>query len=243
MGGLFVLIAIAAVLFCFPIEHRSLLLIILFGFGTIGFLDDFVVPRITGKRGLGWIPKLVLEVAVACAVFIVMPFGFESCAAAFLILASANAVNFADGLDALAACLLGIALTPFLLYFGLQSSVLVLGILGALIPFLFLNAPPAKLFMGDTGALPLGALFGFIFATSPWQTSLWPWVAGSIIILELCLVPIQLAAVKLLKRKVFPATPIHHAFEVRGWPESRVLWLFVISQIVVSVLAISMQST
>ena len=243
MGGLFVVVAIALVLILFPVRDSQLLLGILFGFFIIGLLDDFVIPRTTGKRGLGWIPKLFLEIGVSCLVFLVHPFNFESSAIAFLILASANAVNFADGLDALATCLLGIALLPFLIFFGVENvtfGVLILGIIGALIPFLFLNSPPARLFMGDTGALPLGAIFGYVFASSPWQIEVWPWFAALIIILELALVPIQLAAVKTLKRRVFPATPIHHAFEVRGWPESRVFWLFVLAQIIFSVFDISL---
>jgi phospho-N-acetylmuramoyl-pentapeptide-transferase len=132
---------------------------------------------------------------------------------------------------------------PFTVFFGQTAGqslfALCLAAIGALIPFLALNAPPAKLFMGDVGALGLGAIVGVCFASSPWRTDVWPWIAYVILILELVLVPVQIASVKLTRKRIFPATPIHHGFEKIGWPESRVLWTFLLAQAIVSVAALS----
>jgi phospho-N-acetylmuramoyl-pentapeptide-transferase len=115
---------------------------------------------------------------------------------------------------------------------NIVNHILALAIIGSLIPFLFYNAPPASIFMGDVGSLPLGATYGILFSFSDWQQSLWPWIVSSIFIIELVLVPIQIIAVKTIKRRIFPATPIHHAFEVKGWPESKIVWTFILIQVV-----------
>jgi phospho-N-acetylmuramoyl-pentapeptide-transferase len=239
MGGIFVVLGASAALI--PVSSAGLL--VLLGFALIGFLDDFVVPRVTSKRGLGWVPKLVLELVVVSAFVVLAGVDANSITAAFFVLFFANAINFADGLDALAATLLIVSLIPFCLFFlatgntaGIAMS---LGIPGALIPFLFLNAPPAKIFMGDVGALALGAVYGLLFSASPWQSSFWPWVVSFIFIVELILVPIQIAAVKTIGRRVVPATPVHHSFEKIGWPESKVVWTFAATQLLLSAVAIT----
>ncbi|MCH8273200.1 MAG: hypothetical protein IH851_00215 [Armatimonadetes bacterium] len=247
MGGLFVVIGAAAGLLAASRAPSVVpVLVLLFGFAAIGFLDDFLIPKMTNRRGLGWLPKLAAQFAVV-GVFIAF-FGFspETLLQAFFIVAAANAVNFADGLDWLASWLLIIALVPFVVYYLYVQggrpelmAILSIAIIGGLIPFLLLNAPPARLFMGDLGALALGAAFGFIFSLSPWDRAAWPWVASLILILELVLVPVQIAAVKLWKRRIFAATPIHHAFEAAGWPESRVLWTFLTAQVVLSAAAVT----
>ncbi|GIV01391.1 MAG: phospho-N-acetylmuramoyl-pentapeptide-transferase [Fimbriimonadales bacterium] len=205
---------------------------LLLAFAVVGFLDDFIVPRFTQKRGISWIPKLILEA------FAVSPLLFNSSIpnpwlAAFWVLFFANAVNFSDGLDGLAGGLLLLTL-PVLGSLAVGAGALALAIAGGLVPFLFLNAPPARVFMGDVGSLAFGAVYGFLFALSPWDSSLAPWILSLVFILELLLVPIQILAVKTIKRRVFPATPIHHAFEVKGWPESRVVWTFLLVQVVLS---------
>ena len=240
MGGIFVIIAVLVSLLV-KTEGSATLVIVVACFAAIGFLDDFVLPRATGKRGLGWMPKLVLEVVVvALAMFIDSTI---SAWTAFSILFFANAVNFADGLDALAGSLFIFATIPFIVFFTSAGVALPAALgaaaIGALLPFLVLNAPPAKVFMGDVGSLALGAGFGYMFAGSPWQTTAWPWVVALIFIIELALVPIQIVAVKTIKRRVFPATPIHHGFEKIGWPESRIVWLFVVAQVILSSAALT----
>ncbi|MCX7801075.1 MAG: hypothetical protein N2109_12145 [Fimbriimonadales bacterium] len=250
MGGLIVLGGLAAAL---AVRGEAFVpLGLLIGFGLIGFLDDFVVPRLwRGKRGLGWIPKLALQVAASLAPLTVG--GHLGKGAAwvagfvFVVLFCANAYNFADGLDALAGGLL-LAMAPTFVLLGLLwQEPLVPGVFGALagaiLPFLLLNAPPARVFLGDVGSLPIGALIGWavfrLGASGPIDG--WRWLSlgllGFVLIAELVPVPIQIASVKLTGRRVFPRTPIHHAFEHRGWPETRVCWMFLLAQTACSGLA------
>ncbi len=244
------------------------------GFACIGFLDDFVVPRMdAGKRGLGWKQKLFLEIAIAGAAALWLRHGHLGTAVVLttiVILFFANAYNFVDGMDGLAGSVL-ILFGGGLCALGLLQmrpdvyQLLSLALLGAVIPFLFLNAPPAKIFMGDVGALPIGAVLGLIvndflrpgrmklpphsvsslgiFPPRPlmgvWQTALPLFVLSILLIIELVPVPLQVASVKLRKKRLFPMTPIHHAFEKAGWPESRVVWLFSLFQLLLVALALA----
>ena len=184
----------------------------------------------------------------------------------FLVLFYSNAYNFSDGLDGLAGGLL-VTFCAGLFGIGVWNGVgiapllLLLLLVGAVIPFLFLNAPPAKIFMGDVGSLPIGAVLGLIVsvfavpslmvgppagqAATALSTAGLPtvWlaltVASLMMIAELVPVPLQIASVKLRKKKLFPYTPIHHAFEKAGWPESRVVWTFVLCQLLFSALAVT----
>jgi len=237
VGGVFVL---AAILIAAAVWIRGAfteISIIVFGFGIIGFFDDYLIKRLTGQRGLRWKTKLAAQIVVGLVFCVVRGFNWESAFAAFILVTFANAYNFTDGLDGLAASLMIAALIPFA---ALQSSALAMAIIGALLPFLVINAPPAKCFMGDVGALPLGALFGWVLLSSPWKTELWPWPPAAIFLIELVLVPVQILAVKTIKRKIFPATPIHHSFELMGWPETRIVAAFVAAQIVLGAISLSL---
>ncbi|MBS1704090.1 MAG: hypothetical protein JST12_20675 [Armatimonadetes bacterium] len=281
MGGLIIL---AGVLGAMPFVHTSVSIWPLFTlivlFAVIGFVDDFVVPRLMpGKRGLGWKQKILMQV-VAAVVPLVMG-GITGPAAlgtgTFVILFFANAYNFSDGLDGLAGTLLvGLLLGMFGLSFSGQPLITMGGVpsanqwyssyappllfvfLGAVIPFLFWNAPKAKVFMGDVGSLPIGAfLAGYWFLTqngNDYSSTILPlpphdrsvlffcafFVWSLVMIAELVPVPLQIGSVKLFKRKIFPYTPIHHAFEKAGWPETRVVFVFAICQLICSMLAITL---
>lgn len=240
MGGLFVVAAILIAVFIVSPSGVWPIAILIVGMSTIGFLDDYVMPVFANKGGLRWIPKLLLQIIVVGAYAVWIGFGSETFIAAFFILFFANAVNFTDGLDALASSVVILALVPFVIA-AQTGLVIALGLsaMGALGPFLFLNSPPAKIFMGDVGALAIGGIYGFVFSESPWGTNVWPWIVSAILILELVLVPIQIGALKTIKRRIFPATPIHHGFEKMGWPESKVLWTFVTAQFALTAAAIT----
>ncbi|HWP31230.1 MAG TPA: hypothetical protein VNK96_05860 [Fimbriimonadales bacterium] len=244
MGGIFVLVGIFVAMALFNgFENRENVLIsyLIFTFALIGFVDDYLVPRFTTKRGLGWTIKLAMQALAASCYVWMLGFRPEAWLAAFFVLTFANAVNFTDGLDALVTMTLWIALIPFLVYFysdGNRALLIVsLAILGSLLPFLYFNAPPAKIFMGDVGALALGAVYGHLFSTTPYKTQTWPWLTSGVFLLELVLVPIQIGAVKTLKRRIFPATPFHHSLEALGWPESRVLWAMILLQMILTSMA------
>lgn len=246
------------------------LLIVLFA--LIGFMDDYIVPRFyTEKRGLGWRQKLLMQI-VAVALALWLPYrgivSWESfLLTAFIILFFSNAFNFADGLDGLSgglAIVICAGFSALALYQPREAVVWSLAavIAASLIPFLLLNAPPAKVFMGDVGALPMGALLGFIASdffietrqdvaassfsdVSSWQVHgghtvlmTGALVISVIMIAELVPVALQILWVKAFKRKLFSYTPIHHAFEVHGVPESKVVWSFVLVQLALCLIAL-----
>ena len=256
MGGIIILIGVMATLLWVgqtDIFVIAPLLVLLLGFGAIGFVDDFVVPRLmAGKRGLGWMQKLALQIAFSVGAGLCA--GMPPTALAmftFVILFWSNAYNFADGMDANASLIsLGLSVGFFLISLAQPNTVpdiAALAIAGATIPFLYLNAHPAKVFMGDVGALPIGALYGVSFwglITNPASGHMSVPILGLVAVLislvmiaELVPVPIQIFSVKVFKRKVFPYTPIHHAFEKAGMPETRVVAMFAIVQLLASLAA------
>jgi phospho-N-acetylmuramoyl-pentapeptide-transferase len=227
-----------------------------FVFAVIGFVDDFVVPKFTGKRGLGWLPKLVMQVAGAAIPAWVVYMNDANVIAkvavfAFFILFLSNAVNFADGLDGLSSTL-WLALVVGLIGVGIASNVHI-AIAAGVIVFLFYNAPPAKVFMGDVASLPIGATLGWGvaeyltgfrhgFLGIDWLRFV-PMVAlCGMMIAMLVPVPLQVGYYKLTKKRIFPATPIHHSFEKIGWPETRIVFVFFLVQMVLSMLATTLAS-
>ena len=247
-------------------------------FAIIGFIDDFVVPRmLVGKRGLGWKQKIVMQfvAAVLCAHFMYGDFSLECWGTVFFILFFSNAYNFSDGLDALAGLLLvGLVFgLTFIAYFEAQwgLSRYLIALLGAILPFLYLNKPKAKVFMGDVGSLPIGAVLGLVvgvlvyprtgpglefnssiihtdmsgtpFVTALSQTNGWILrdaillIVSGMMIVELVPVPLQILSVKVRKKKLFSFTPIHHAFERKGWPEIKVVAVFAGCQLALSLIA------
>jgi len=246
------------------------------GFMLIGFIDDFVVPRLLkGKRGLGWKQKILMQLVVAGGVaWFLKPDPVIAGFLLFTILFFSNAYNFSDGLDGLAGTL-GLLIFGGLGVLGLfvneprELSVVCFAICATYLPFLYLNAPPAKVFMGDVGSLPLGAVMGLMVGqlSLDWEmalpsayprsstTHLSPWfhmegvwnmtmicalsLLSIVMIAELIPVPLQIFSVKVFKRKLFPYTPIHHAFEKAGWPESRVVWRFAFVQALCTAAAIA----
>jgi len=146
----------------------------------------------------------------------------------FVILATANSVNFTDGLDGLASGLLILAFSSFgiLAYTRglLILSALCAVIVGAIFAFLWNNVPPAKYYMGDTGSLALGATLGVIAMLTD-QTLILP-IVGFIFVIETLSIIIQLISKKFFKRKVFKIAPLHHHFEASGWKEWTIVMRF-----------------
>lgn len=255
MGGLIMLIGVAAATLATLGSGSLPILILLAGFGAIGFLDDHLIPRMRqGSRGLGWRQKLVLQVLVSVGCLLAS--GRTTPAlligGTVLILFFVNAYNFADGLDTLAG---GLAILLAAGFIGLAAlagpDALALTVVPALaalalacVPFLFLNAPPAKIFMGDVGALPIGGLFGWVclelLASSATPSMLVAPITlvGFVMILELVPVPLQIASVKLRGSRLFPfKTPIHHGLQSAGWPETRIVWTFHLAQFLACAIA------
>lgn len=246
--------------------------VLFFGFAAIGFMDDYLVPKfVKGSRGLSWMPKLALQFAVAGFVGLQLLSQDYALLALFIfvILFASNAYNFSDGLDGLAGGL-GVLLFfgLFLYIMGPTSTVsvqamsadllipmptpgfLTATVIGGMLAFLYYNAPPAKVFMGDVGSLAIGALIGyglFLFPSGVQVINpeggatmgvLAAIVISGILIIELVPVPLQILSVKLRKgKRLFSYTPIHHAFEKKGVPETRVTASMLLTQLILILLA------
>lgn len=249
MGGLIVLCGLVTGLLVDLLTSKEngsgleTLLVLIVGYAIIGFADDYIVPRyLAGKRGLGWLPKLAMQIGVALLASFSLGFDLvEHGLFVFLVLFWANAYNFSDGMDGLAG---GLAIVLAVAFAVLTWSVVPIVLIGAFLPFLFLNAPPARVFMGDVGSLPIGATFAWLTAQAiglgepdmsladsiSAMIPLLPLVG--IMLIELVPVPLQILWVKLFKRRLFNfKTPVHHALQDRGWPETRIVALFVLAQI------------
>lgn len=146
----------------------------------------------------------------------------------FVIVATANSVNFTDGLDGLASGLLIFAFGGFgiLAYNqGLLILAALCGVIcGTVLAFLWFNVPPAKFYMGDTGSLALGATLGVIAMLTD-QTLILP-IIGFVFVIETISVIIQLISKKFFKKKIFKIAPIHHHFEQSGWCEWTIVMRF-----------------
>ena len=157
--------------------------------------------------------------------------------AVLLILGASNAVNLTDGLDGLAAGsgALVFAAYVFVGYWifrhpgygisvGLDLAVVAAAMMGACAGFLWWNAAPAQIFMGDTGSLAIGTGLAALALSS--STALLLPIVGAIFVLETVSVIIQVVAFRTTGRRVFRMAPIHHHFELRGWPETTVIVRF-----------------
>ena len=179
-----------------------------------------------------------------------IPFGL------FVIIGSSNAVNLTDGLDGLATvpvilvagCFAFISYITGNIVFSEYLQILYIegageisifcgSIIGACLGFLWFNAPPAKIFMGDTGSLSLGGSLGAISIITKHEIVLA--ITGGLFVLEALSVVIQVISFKLTGRRIFKMAPIHHHFEKKGWPESTVVIRFWIISIILAVIGLA----
>lgn len=150
--------------------------------------------------------------------------------AAFVIVSFTNAVNISDGLDGLASGLLMICLLAFMAIaagnLDTPLSIFISIWLGGLIAFLYFNTWPARIFLGDAGALSFGATLGVVGLLTGSIAALV--VIGGIFVIEIASSAIQILGWKILKRPIFPLAPIHHTFLAMGWEEPKIVmraWL------------------
>ena len=174
----------------------------------------------------------------------------------FIIVGSSNAVNLTDGLDGLAtvpvilvaACFAFISYVtgnivfsnylqiPYIVGVG-EASIFCGSIIGACLGFLWFNAPPAKIFMGDTGSLALGGSLGAVGIITKHEIVLA--ITGGLFVLEAVSVIIQVVSFKLTGKRVFKMAPIHHHFEKKGWEESTVVIRFWIISIILAMIGLA----
>ena len=226
------------------------LIIILFVFTSysfIGFLDDFLSLKKHNNEGLTTYQKLFLQLIVAIVFFyLYMQKGGQTALIVstlhiniemgwlygvfllFILIGASNAVNLTDGLDGLAGGLSAIAFIAFSLIslavgfeeIGIFTFILV----GALMGFLIFNTHPAKIFMGDTGSLALGAVMAAVAILTHREVTLL--VVASVFVIETLSVILQVLWLRFFRKKLFLMTPIHHHFEKLGWCETDIVKLF-----------------
>jgi phospho-N-acetylmuramoyl-pentapeptide-transferase len=188
---------------------------------------------------------------------LILPLGwFFVFVGAFIIVGAGNAVNLTDGLDGLAIVPVIIAALcfGFICYFvgnafyaeylqihfvpGSGELAVVCGaVIGAGLGFLWFNAPPASIFMGDTGSLALGGLIGTIAVATKHEIVLA--IIGGLFVLEAVSVIVQVVSFKLTGKRVFRMAPIHHHFEQLGWTEPQIVIRFWIISVVLALMGLS----
>ncbi len=262
MGGILIIVATVIAVVVFPplSDHNIILLFATVGFAALGFFDDFI--KVVAKRSLGLRAreKLVGQfgIAVLVALYawarigtdlfvpfaqntIVLPPWLYLPFTVLVLVGTVNAVNLTDGLDGLAAGSTAIAATAFGLItwlLGYPDLALFSGALvGACLGFSWFNAPPAQVFMGDTGSLGLGAALGTIAVLS--KTTLFLPIVGALFVIETLSVIFQVLYFKITRgQRLFRMAPLHHHFELLGWAESKVMIRFWLISLIFAVLGL-----
>lgn len=274
MGGAMVVISGVVITLIFNVQGRLSMLLpvaVLIAVAILGAIDDRM-SLLGGKRQGGMSAKMkffwlaVIGIIAAVILHAPYPYGlglssvylpflgrfdiglFYVPIAALAIVGMANAVNFTDGLDTLAA---GTAAVAFVAYAIIAYRQGQLGVVtfclimtGALMGFLWFNAPPAQVFMGDTGSLALGASLAVAaFMTGQWL--LLP-VVGAVFVAEALSVILQTMYFKLTRRRfgegrrLFRMAPLHHHFELLGWSETQVTMRFWMLSMMAGLIGVAM---
>ena len=249
------------------IEFSTNLFIVLFVFlayALLGFIDDYLIIKNRNNKGLSVFTKLFLQIVIALVFFymflsngrepivniytlgIKFNFGwFYGMFLLFVLVATSNAVNITDVLDGLAGGLSAIAFFAFgIITWGAnwvsgyeEIAVFCFVLVGSLLGFLVYNAHPAKIFMGDTGSLSLGAALASVAIISNHELTLV--VVALVFVIETLSVIIQYIAISKFHTKVFLMAPIHHHFEKLGWDEVDIVRFFWSIGLILSMAAIT----
>lgn len=249
MGGLIFLISIV-VTSVFYIKSYPNIVPVLFstlGFGFVGFIDDYLKVVMKSSDGLKPWQKMLGQIIITIILCVYLmkvmklgtdiriPFTDKSVdlgiwyyALVFLVmLGTVNGANFTDGLDGLASSVTVLIATFFtVVAIGYNAGItpITCAAVGSLLGFLVFNVYPARVFMGDTGSLSLG---GFVASTALiLKQPLMILIVAFIYLIEVISVIIQVTVYKKTKKRVFRMAPIHHHFELGGWPETKVVAIF-----------------
>lgn len=250
MGGIIFLVGISAATLLLS-EANLLtftLLVVIWGYALLGLADDFL--KVVLRRPLGLLARqklggqvlLGLATGLLAMLYlgrgseIIVPFTsgrwdlgwYYPLFATLLLVATTNAVNLTDGLDGLAAgTTFWVAIAYFFLAVAMDKAELVIftgALAGGCLGFLVYNFYPARVFMGDTGSLALGSAIGILSILT--RTELLLPILGGVYVLEALSVILQVASFRLTGRRLFRMSPLHHHFELLGWPETRVVLFF-----------------
>ncbi len=250
MGGILMMAALVLSLVLYRVDNGDVywLLVLVFGYALIGLVDDGIKAVYKRNLGLTARQKMLAQLAVAGAfcfglstvdgmsTVLTVPYWHLTwelgvgyyLLAMLVIVGTSNAVNLTDGLDGLAAGTVAIAMAAYTWIARMQGmmdvalvSTLLLGIC---LGFLAFNYHPAKVFMGDTGSLALGAaLAGMALWT---HTELLLIIIGGVFVAEALSVILQVTSYKTRGKRIFRMSPLHHHFELGGWSEVRVVHTF-----------------
>lgn len=253
MGGVIFLVSIILTTLALSFYFKELttqtivLLIVLAGFGLIGFLDDFIKVVLKRNLGLTSIQKLIGQIIISVIAYFLLRLGpFQTTLTlpfidftfdlgilyvAFLIfwlVGFSNAVNLTDGLDGLVGGTSSIAFSAFgvlaLIYGQNDLALFAFSVTGALLGFLLFNINPAKVFMGDTGSLALGGVLAMLSVLMKQEFTLI--LIGIIFVIVTLSVILQVISFKTTGKRIFKMSPIHHHFELVGWSEWRIVLTF-----------------
>ncbi|HSI68153.1 MAG TPA: phospho-N-acetylmuramoyl-pentapeptide-transferase, partial [Planococcus sp. (in: firmicutes)] len=268
MGGIgFITSIIATILILslfidFMSAEITVLLLVLFGYGLIGFLDDFIKVVLKRNLGLTSLQKLIAQIVIAVGVFFLLnTVGFDTALGIpftdltielsivyvlfliFWLVGFSNAVNLTDGLDGLVAGTASLAFAAFGFIAVQQDemgiAIFTFTVAGALMGFLAFNKYPAKVFMGDTGSLALGGALAMVSVLLKQELLLL--LIGIVFVIETLSVILQVGSFKIRKKRIFKMSPIHHHFELSGWSEWKVVTVFWLVGLIAAVLAVTME--
>jgi phospho-N-acetylmuramoyl-pentapeptide-transferase len=253
MGGIMILFSIAITTlvmsgkFSETTVKTLLLLLVTFGFGFLGFLDDFIKVVLKRNLGLTSKQKLLGQIIISVIFYLIykhngfttevsVPFSnhtfdlgwFFVFFIIFWLVGFSNAVNLTDGLDGLVSGTAAIAFGAFAVLAWNQSEIEIaifsVAIVGAVLGFLVFNAHPAKVFMGDTGSLALGGAIAAIAILTKLEILLI--VIGGVFVIETISVILQVISFKTTGKRIFRMSPLHHHYELSGWSEWKVVVTF-----------------
>lgn len=270
MGGIVILLSsLFPILLWGQLTPEILLLIfITLSFALLGFIDDYLKLKANHHRGSSGKAKILIQFTVALIGMSILKVysaeGFTKTHlfkemiidlgylyvpfAAFVIVGSSNAVNLTDGLDGLAATqvitsFVVLGLIAYITQADINVILFCAGFIGAILSFLWFNAHPAKIFMGDVGSLSIGAALGLTSILIKREVLFA--IIGMIFVIETFSVIIQVSYFKYTKfrygqgERIFLMSPIHHHFEKKGWPESTIVMKFWIISIIFSVFTVT----
>ncbi|WP_408836152.1 phospho-N-acetylmuramoyl-pentapeptide-transferase [Acidisphaera sp. L21] len=282
MGGMLMLLAMGFSVFVWGNLANGYVwavMFVTFGYGAIGFADDFLKLSRRNTKGvsargklvaqlvigliaaawMSWLTRGPLATGLTLPVFkeVLIPFSYAfPLVGMFVMLGASNAVNLTDGLDGLAIVPTIIACAVFALIAYLVGNrvfadylqlnpvpgvgelmVFLAALIGAGLGFLWFNAPPAAVFMGDTGSLALGGALGAVAVATKHEIVLA--IVGGLFVVETVSVIIQVFWFKRTGRRVFLMAPLHHHFEKKGWAEPTIVIRFWIVSMILALVGLA----
>ena len=282
MGGLMILISVCVSTFLWSDLTNMYVwyaLLIMLGYGLIGFADDYLKLTKRNTKGLPGrikiLGQLFFGVIATVGIMYTFPEHLSTHVAPpffkdvlinlswffvpwslLVIIGASNAVNLTDGLDGLAIVPVAIAAACFGLIAYLvgrvdfseylylhhvpgtaELSIICGALIGGAMGFLWFNAPPAAIFMGDTGSLAMGGLLGVMSVITKHEMVLA--IIGGLFVLETVSVIVQVASFKLTGKRVFAMAPLHHHFEKKGWSEPTIVIRFWIIAVILALVGLA----